>query len=503
MKAVHKLVYFSVILNVVYGNIFLNMVIDRIVDIYKPQSLLYFADFNLELINYNKLPKSIFQFNESISSNILTNTNKKIIVIIISNSNDIIFKFSKFYITLESPIEALFVTQNKNIKNFRDEFISLGFWNDMFLSVTSEEMIWTNSLETISMSNIKSMNLPYPNFRELVLILEIPNQKISCKTIPFCVLLIDFSLKYNITFNITDGKSNLQSTINFVKTDSNYTFTRFEEYNSLDIYVPIKSELDNIMFFIEPFQGEAWLFIGTIIIVHVISESICYSKFNIVHTFSIFFAQRRLRRKSLIQLFFVIFSYLTSVLYSAGLGSSLFQKSYSISKTILCLEKFVKQYSVDSKTASKFKIVSEIEYWSHVNSANTTFGYCLGKGSTEKMLVYEKILKRKIFEKVDLGIKSVAPFTIIILKFSPFRKLFNNMLRSITTTGLAKKMDEYQIENLKNLVDNDRKDFGITFSKFVVPIQLYSFGIALTIILFIVEIIVNYISCLIRKRQKN
>uniref|UniRef100_T1H0K3 Uncharacterized protein n=1 Tax=Megaselia scalaris TaxID=36166 RepID=T1H0K3_MEGSC len=111
---------------------------------------------------------------------------------------------------------------------------------------------------------------------------------------------------------------------------------------------------------------------------------------------------------------------------------------------------------------------------------NTTFGYCLGKQSSNKFLAYERHLGKKLFEKIDFGIKSEMPITILIWKLSPFRKLFDEMIISIIGTGFYKKMDEYKVDVLVNHIGNKPEDLGISFSKLIFPMQMYAFAIVLS-----------------------
>lgn len=493
MKYISKFEYLWIAFNVANANNFLESISNKLNIMYSPTTYVYLIDDNVEFVQMSKsVPKVLLSMNNMTSTNIFDKINNNFMILVISNSENVHLKVSKFYSNLENSAKIFLITDRTNIEHIKDQFIDMEFWNVMIFSTFSSEIAWTNSLEIISPTNLNFLQVDFPNFyQKLFLSVLISKRSLDCKTVPFCKALIFFCQKYNITMVINDENSKTPSTITFFKSDLKLSYSRFMEYGTLEIYIPIKKELENHLYFIVPFAMKTWILLGISIITFSIFESFIEKKFDILNTFCILFAQARLKKNSIVKTNFVIFSLIISILYCANLGSSLFQVYTSTSKTVLCIERYIKEFSLNSRTQQNFKMIDEKEYWTLVDSVNTSFGYCLEKGPAAKFIILQKRLKKKIFKSMAFNTINLNPFAVVISKVSPFRTLIDNMIIEIFSAGLYKKWDEERTDVLnKPYIENEI--FGITFSRFILPIKLYICGMFISATLFFIEIIFKH-----------
>lgn len=426
------------------NNTFLEKVILRVKEIYSPETLVYLTDFEEQFILLDDIPKIILRFNDS--HDILSTLNSNLIIIIFSNSDDIIYKILKFSTVLESPVRYLLATNKFEIENLKVDFQNSGLWDFMVVSTRTNSLLWTNTIETFTPENIDTLREPPYNFQKLPVSVKVVNRNFSCAKTAVCIMNSILCSTVNCTLKVLASGT---STLNLYLPNSNYTYCRFRQYGAMEIYVPIKPlTLDNYDFFIIVFDYKLWILLIIILISYTIFESFKHGKLEILSALSIAFAQNTLKDRNLIELAFVFFCFITSILYCASFGSSLIQNYSQTTKTILCIQKFLDTYPLSPKFQNYFKIIDEIDYWNYVEKFDQRFGYCLTRESEERLQIYHKRFRKTIFKSLGLGLSSVTPLSITVLKLSPFRKIIDNWLSAARSSGVYFKWDEESVSKL-------------------------------------------------------
>lgn len=363
--------------------------------------------------------------------------------------------------------------------------------------------------------NFLESSKPIKNFRKLPFVIrtEIYEYFGENCTWEDCQYVREFVKVYNASIHFV-SQPFLNVTLeldNYILDNPNFTYSKYFEYVSTNLVVPMKSYPNKYFYYLLPFSGTIWiLHFLTILSIAALASVFGRMKsksgdvsLRFLNAWQISILQS-FRRKGNYQNQFLNWIYALATFYGMIVGGlycsylgSIFTTNADVSKyPILCESELLAELKYNfPKVLQNFKFfeVPQTLYWEIMYKLDTNYGFCMENIDWRRLDAFQKTFKSKIFRKMYPDSPGHTPQADFVRKGSIFAKSLAEFKTWEMVYGFEKKWSNdfgrhMFYNNVLKLVDYSHRFTAITLDDLKLTLFIIFGGSAISTLIFLAEL---------------